>query len=333
MLQQTAVGTIPASGLAHCVACELASNLWLCLTCGSLGCGRRWPVGGGNGHALNHFEDTGHPVSVKLGTITPEGGGDIHCYMCNDLKLDPALAEHLSVLGLDVKTAQRTDKTMAEIWAEMEPYSYPCLPPWNTWGPAPPVAPGCPTPTWSEITGMPPIVPSQTPQSRYFPSIPAPRRGYDFHPSAAVEPSTLDDPWGPEKHPRFWYADGDLQFVVENTEYQLHRYLFSKATTPLFCLSLTVSILDFDRFLSILYPADYSAHECKTAEEWTSVLRLADEWGMQDIRRLAIDQLALCAGPVDKIALGHQYKITQWLGPAYLASSTRNCCARSLRVC
>ncbi|KAF8143676.1 hypothetical protein K438DRAFT_1993637 [Mycena galopus ATCC 62051] len=77
MLQQTVVGAIPASGLAHCVACELASNLWLCLTCGSLGCGRRWPVGGGNGHALNHFEDTGHPVSVKLGTITPEGGEDV----------------------------------------------------------------------------------------------------------------------------------------------------------------------------------------------------------------------------------------------------------------
>ncbi|KAF8143684.1 hypothetical protein K438DRAFT_1633121, partial [Mycena galopus ATCC 62051] len=77
--------------------------------------------------------------------------------------------------------------------------------------------------------------------------------------------------------------------------------------------------LDFDRFLSILYPADYSAHECKTAEEWTSVLRLADESGMQDIHRLAIDQLALCAGPVDKIALGHQYKITEWLGPAFLA--------------
>ncbi|KAF8143665.1 hypothetical protein K438DRAFT_1425650, partial [Mycena galopus ATCC 62051] len=54
--------------------------------------------------------------------------------------------------------------------------------------------------------------------------------------------------------------------------------------------------------------------ECKTVEEWISVLRLADELDVQDIRRLA-----LCAGPVDKIALGHQYKITEWLGPAYLA--------------
>jgi hypothetical protein len=40
---------------------------------------------------------------------------------------------------------------------------------------------------------------------------------------------------------------------------------------------------------------------------------------MQDIRRLAITQLTLCAGPVDKIALGHRYGITEWLSPAYLA--------------
>ncbi|KAJ7825850.1 hypothetical protein B0H14DRAFT_3468214 [Mycena olivaceomarginata] len=66
----TAVGAIPASRLAHCVTCELTSNLWLCLMCGSLGCGRR-QVLGGNRHALNHFEVTGHPASGKLGTITP----------------------------------------------------------------------------------------------------------------------------------------------------------------------------------------------------------------------------------------------------------------------
>ncbi|KAJ6597255.1 hypothetical protein DFH09DRAFT_1134077 [Mycena vulgaris] len=120
MLQQTAVGAIPASGLAHCTACELTSNLWLCLTCGSLGCGRAQygVVGGGNGHGLNHFEETGHPVSVKLGTITPEGGADIYCYQCNDARLDPSIAEHLSVFGINVKTAQKTEKSMTEMQIE-----------------------------------------------------------------------------------------------------------------------------------------------------------------------------------------------------------------------
>lgn len=61
-------------GLAHCSKCELGENLWLCLTCGSLGCGRQQFGGiGGNGHGLNHFEETSHPVAVKLGTITAEG--------------------------------------------------------------------------------------------------------------------------------------------------------------------------------------------------------------------------------------------------------------------
>ena len=74
MLEQFAVGPIPASGLAHCNHCDLKENLWLCLTCGSLGCGRQIYGGvGGNGHALKHYEDTKHPVAVKLGTITPEG--------------------------------------------------------------------------------------------------------------------------------------------------------------------------------------------------------------------------------------------------------------------
>jgi ubiquitin carboxyl-terminal hydrolase 5/13 len=61
-------------GSAHCAQCDLKENLWLCLTCGVLGCGRQHYGGiGGNGHALTHFKESTHPVCVKLGTITPEG--------------------------------------------------------------------------------------------------------------------------------------------------------------------------------------------------------------------------------------------------------------------
>jgi len=133
------------------------------------------------------------------------------------------------------------------------------------------------------------------------------------------------------KHPRFWYEDGNLEIQLENTDYKLHRHLFDRATNfpalwdfgddePCY---LAESKTDFDRLLSVLYPADYSEHECKTAEEWTSVLLLADKWKIPDIRRLAIKQLALCAGPVEKIALGHRYHVTEWLGPAYLTLAMR----------
>jgi Zn-finger in ubiquitin-hydrolases and other protein len=73
ILSSKAHNTI-STGLAHCQKCELKENLWLCLTCGSLGCGRQQFGGvGGNGHGLMHYEETKHPISVKLGTITPEG--------------------------------------------------------------------------------------------------------------------------------------------------------------------------------------------------------------------------------------------------------------------
>ncbi|KAJ3513622.1 hypothetical protein NLJ89_g2850 [Agrocybe chaxingu] len=106
-LEQFASGHIPASGLAHCNACDLKENLWLCLTCGSLGCGRQQFGGvGGNGHGLAHFEASGHPVSVKLGTITPEGGAD------------PELSKHLASFGINVQTLSKTEKSMTELQIE-----------------------------------------------------------------------------------------------------------------------------------------------------------------------------------------------------------------------
>ncbi len=42
--------------LAHCSKCDLSANLWLCLTCGNLGCGRKAYDGtGGNNHGVEHF--------------------------------------------------------------------------------------------------------------------------------------------------------------------------------------------------------------------------------------------------------------------------------------
>lgn len=71
MLEQSPKDNLSLEG---CGKCELKENLWLCLLCGNIGCGRE-QFGGvrGNSHGLAHFEETGHGVSVKLGTITPEG--------------------------------------------------------------------------------------------------------------------------------------------------------------------------------------------------------------------------------------------------------------------
>jgi len=57
-----------------CDECELTNNLWFCLTCGHMGCGRKAHDGtGGNNHGVDHEKNSKHPVVVKMGTITPEG--------------------------------------------------------------------------------------------------------------------------------------------------------------------------------------------------------------------------------------------------------------------
>ncbi|WVO15325.1 hypothetical protein L204_102981 [Cryptococcus depauperatus] len=118
MLQQEPViasGAVPTK----CSSCNLSSNLWLCLICGLANCGRQQFGGvGGNGHALKHFQETGHMLGVKLGTITPEGTADIYCYACDDAKVDHELATHLSTFGIEVLRQSKTEKSMTELQLE-----------------------------------------------------------------------------------------------------------------------------------------------------------------------------------------------------------------------
>lgn len=65
-----------------CQKCEMRENLWLNLTDGVVLCGKWFFDGsGGNGHALEHYRETNHPLAVKLDTITPDGAG-LRCLMC-----------------------------------------------------------------------------------------------------------------------------------------------------------------------------------------------------------------------------------------------------------
>ena len=40
---------------------------------------------------------------------------DIYCYSCDDLKVDPELAAHMSHFGINIATEQKTEKSMAEL--------------------------------------------------------------------------------------------------------------------------------------------------------------------------------------------------------------------------
>ncbi|KAI4183895.1 MAG: hypothetical protein L6R41_005117 [Letrouitia leprolyta] len=118
-LEQESPRQIESQDLGHCSMCDLKENLWLCLQCGNLGCGRQQFGGvGGNSHGLKHTELTSHAVAVKLGSITPDGTADIYCYACNEERTDSDLATHLSHWGINIAEREKTEKSLTEMQIE-----------------------------------------------------------------------------------------------------------------------------------------------------------------------------------------------------------------------
>ncbi|MCJ1251275.1 hypothetical protein MMC30_008506 [Trapelia coarctata] len=118
-LEQEEARKIESQDLGHCSMCDLKENLWLCLQCGNLGCGRAQFGGvGGNGHALAHADGTAHGVAVKLGSITPEGSADVYCYLCNEERVDTELAAHLAHWGINIAEREKTEKSLTEMQIE-----------------------------------------------------------------------------------------------------------------------------------------------------------------------------------------------------------------------
>ncbi|XP_048397533.1 ubiquitin carboxyl-terminal hydrolase 13 [Stegostoma tigrinum] len=108
-LQQLDNGVrIPPSGW-KCAWCDLRENLWLNLTDGTILCGKWFFDGsGGNGHALEHYRETGYPLAVKLGTITPDGA-DVYSFDEEEAVLDANIAEHLMHFGIDMMAMQKSE--------------------------------------------------------------------------------------------------------------------------------------------------------------------------------------------------------------------------------
>ncbi|KAI0060587.1 hypothetical protein BV25DRAFT_946750 [Artomyces pyxidatus] len=129
------------------------------------------------------------------------------------------------------------------------------------------------------------------------------------------------------KHPRFYFEDGNTTFEVEHVLYHVHRYFFRDSNILAGATIASASPIElqgvktreFDAFLSIIYPdgRNYKTCELTTVDEWTSVLRLATEWGFVSIRGLAVERLGVIASAVDKIVLAHAHALRAWLAPAY----------------
>ncbi|ACO65323.1 predicted protein [Micromonas commoda] len=109
-----------------CAETGASENLWLNLSDGFIGSGRKnWDGSGGNGSALRHYEKCKaegkeYPLAVKLGTITP-AGADVYSYAADedDMVTDCKLAEHLAHWGIDVMRMEKTEKSMAELQIDL----------------------------------------------------------------------------------------------------------------------------------------------------------------------------------------------------------------------
>ncbi|PGH17008.1 hypothetical protein AJ79_01392 [Helicocarpus griseus UAMH5409] len=118
-LVQDQSSELKSKDLSQCASCDLKENLWLCLECGNLGCGRSQFGGvGGNSHGLAHADASSHGVAVKLGSITPEGSADVFCYKCNDEIIDPKLTEHLAHWGINIADREKTEQSLVEMQIE-----------------------------------------------------------------------------------------------------------------------------------------------------------------------------------------------------------------------
>jgi len=105
---------------------KASENLWLNLSDGFIGGGRRFFDGsGGTNGALEHFEEEQakgnfYPLCVKLGTITPQGA-DVYSYAKDEdgMVKDPNLAEHIAHWGIDIMKMEKTAKTLAEMEVDL----------------------------------------------------------------------------------------------------------------------------------------------------------------------------------------------------------------------
>ena len=102
------------------------TSLWLNLSDGFIGGGRKGYRAGGNGTAVEHYKEMlaqgkKYPLAVKLGTITADGA-DVYSYAEDEddsVHVPPdRLAELLAHWGIDMTKLEKTEKAMQELELE-----------------------------------------------------------------------------------------------------------------------------------------------------------------------------------------------------------------------
>lgn len=83
-------------GLARCGMCDSTDDSWICVVCGSVGCGRY-----SKGHARRHWKDTGHQLAMELETQRVwDYHGDNYVHRLIQSRMDGKLVELPSASSL-----------------------------------------------------------------------------------------------------------------------------------------------------------------------------------------------------------------------------------------
>lgn len=103
-----------------CAECGLTSNLWACLHCGHIGCGREQVGIEGHSHALKHYKDTDdHCLALKLGSLSRDTS-DVYCYSCDEDVRFTDVSKWQEVLNnwnIELQTTAK-EKTLIELQIE-----------------------------------------------------------------------------------------------------------------------------------------------------------------------------------------------------------------------
>ncbi|TFK59103.1 hypothetical protein BDN72DRAFT_851455 [Pluteus cervinus] len=142
-----------------------------------------------------------------------------------------------------------------------------------------------------------------------------------------------------EPHERFYIVDDFVILEVESTLFRLPAFILKNNSPKLNDLIGTnrgtigiprrvelksVSVINFERFLLVLFSTRLGEYEISLPGEWASVLKIANDLDFPAVRKLAIAQLEAIASPIERIVLGRKYDFSKLVTSGYIELCRRD---------
>lgn len=139
------------------------------------------------------------------------------------------------------------------------------------------------------------------------------------------------------RHPDYYFEDGNMMFLVEGHQYNLHRG-FIRCHSQFFSDSFPcpqsnnmehplddIKSKDFECLLRVVCPLNVGELNLPTLEEWTAVLELSSRWKFDFARKLAIQRIdKLLTDPIDRILVSRKFDVCpEWIIQSHITLCER----------